>query len=159
MAEDARITRALVDVVHQWLLVRRETTPLRDLEEEMGLSRSTIHKFERQKSYPRHIWPKLRAWYVKDRQARYGPAADEDPVAQVLGALRNLSHVPASQKPRAMKALAQAHRELCTTLAVPCPAWVKLLEEMADAEALQHPPRHESEYRIPVRRSQPGDEG
>jgi hypothetical protein len=158
MAEDARITRALVDVVHQWLLVRRETTPLRDLEEEMGLSRSTIHKFERQKSYPRQIWPKLRAWYVSDRQARYGAAPDEDPVSHVLGALRNLSHVPASQKPRAMKALARAHRELCTTLAVPCPAWVELLDEMADAEARQHPPRHESEYRIPPRRN-PRDEG
>lgn len=158
MADDARSSRALVDVVHQWLLVRRETTTVRDLEAEMEIARSTISKFERQKSYPRQIWPKLRAWYIKDRQAKYGAVSDDDPVDQVLSILKTLSRVPASQKPAAMKSVALHYRAMHEGLGVPCPPWVDLLDEMADAEAREHPPRHEAEYRLPPRKPRRGTE-
>lgn len=135
--------------VHEWLVYRHEVvrTPFRTLAAEMDLPKSTVQQFYARKSYPYKIWPKLRRWYVADRQAR--TTDDEPPDLLVQSALYILSGAPNATRPKFIRKLVASFREMYAAEKLPVPQWIDLLEETGEMAARAPEPLEDFEYRIP----------
>lgn len=128
--------RAYVDLVHEYLVHRREVlrTPIRALEAEIGISRGAIDNFHKRKATPGKNWPKLRDWYMATR-AKHIDEYQTPPELMVAGALQTLSLLPNSIRPEALRATAEHYRKLHESLKIPQPEWVGMLIELAEKES------------------------
>ena len=110
-----------VEPVHQWLVYRREVmhTPLRTLAEEIGISKSGLDQFYKQRSYPGKVWPKLREWFVKDQTKHRGtPRETPDELIELMVNLRSL---PVQELPGAMREAAAFYRGVYERRNLPVP--------------------------------------
>jgi len=133
MSASSAAKREFVDQVHAWVVYRREVmhTPLHTLEAEIGISRSAVNKFYRQRSNPIKNWPKLRDWYIRTRGAK----VDEyqtPPELMVASALQLVSQLPNSRRPSALRATVEHFRAIHAGL--PIPEWVEMLDDLVRRE-------------------------
>lgn len=134
----------LVEVVRAWVEFRLNMKgSLRDLADEAEVSKSAVDNFVKGDS-PEKIWPKLRAWFVRDRKSRYG-SLQEPPVMALL-MLEAVAAIPAARRTEALvkliDALEAAHREAYA----PMPEWIDELRALAEREGAVFPPVTPVEY-------------
>jgi hypothetical protein len=139
-----------VRLVHEWLVYRRDVTrtPLRTLAAEIGISKSAVDHFYRQRS-PEKNWPKLRDWYMGQRE-RHVDEYQTPPENHLLSALHTFSTVPKAMRGEVMLDVAESYREIFTKHHIPVPEWVRMLTSTAEQE-LRGGPSDEPDLRIPAR--------
>jgi hypothetical protein len=127
-------TGAVVDLVRQWVVYRREVTctPLRTLAAEIGITRSALDRFHKVRSRPGKNWPKLRDWYMRTRESRARDEYQTPPEELLASALHTLTGLPNSERARAVRIIANNYRALYVELNQPLPEWVMMLTEVAD---------------------------
>jgi hypothetical protein len=122
----------------------RAGTSLRELAKEMRVSKSAVdalvhaHDGHRRMPQPHVTWARLRAWYLRERQASGG--ALEDPVDMALVADQVLGDIPASDRPSAALQLLASVGEIYDRFDTTRPAWLRRLLEPADASEPSSPP-------------------
>jgi hypothetical protein len=109
-------------------------TPLRTLEAEIGISRSAVDKFHRQRSHPGKNWPKLRDWYIQMRQNRAREEYQTPPQLLVDSAVLLMSQMPYSKRVDAVRMLAESLRTIHAELKEPQPEWVRLLADSLEGD-------------------------
>jgi hypothetical protein len=119
--------------VHAWVVYRREVmrTPVRTLAGEIGISKSSLDKFHKERCRPGKLWPRLRDWYMRTR----GTKTDEyqtPPDLMVASALQLLSTLPNERRAVAMRALAEQMKGLHAGL--PTPEWIGMFADLAERE-------------------------
>jgi hypothetical protein len=119
--------------VHAEVVYRREVvrTPMRTLAAEIGISRSAVEQFHKQRSRPGKNWPRLRDWYMRTR----GTKSDEyqtPPELMVASALQTLSGLPNAKRAQALRVVAETYRGLFIDLKEPLPEWVQMLTDLAN---------------------------
>jgi hypothetical protein len=143
-----------VEQVHAWLVYRREVThtSVRGLAAEIGISKSMVETFYKQKSHPARIWPKLRDWYMRTRNATPSGGYTTPPIIQLIGALELVESFPGPARARAMRALANWIRETAQAERVPLPRVVEMLEkadESTTPESIREKIRHLPASEVP----------
>jgi hypothetical protein len=123
-------------MVHEWLVYRREVTrtPLRTLATEIGIPKSTVEKFYKEKFRPSKVWPKLRDWYMRDRQNRHADYRTP-PEDMVMRAASIADDIPAAMRGATLRDLAAFCRERFEKSNVPCPEWVEMLAALAEEQS------------------------
>jgi hypothetical protein len=109
-------------------------TPLRTLEAEIGISRSAVDKFHRQRSHPGKNWPKLRDWYIHMRQIKAREEYQTPSALLVDSAVLMASQLPNSERAHALQAVAETFRALYAKSNMPPAEWVRMLTELAERE-------------------------
>lgn len=144
MHEGSRPTPKHVGRVHEWLVYRREVTrtPFRTLAAEIGIPKSTVEKFYKEKFRPSKVWPQLRDWYMRNRQSRHSDYRTP-PEDMVMSALRTVDDIPAAMRGANLRDLAQFYQQMFEKSNVPCPEWVRLLGALAEEQAGADDPREE----------------
>ena len=147
---EAKLSRAaLVERVRAWVEVRLQETSLRDLADETGIAKSTIDKFVRGNTVPdNRTWPKLRLWYLQDRQARR--ASMHDPESMALLFLTTLENIPARARTSAIRSMVDYLRMLHREASAPEPEWLDVLLRWSE-EGAAIPQRPEPEAPKPRR--------
>jgi hypothetical protein len=133
----------LVEVVRAWAEFRLNPGSLRDLAEEADVSKSAVDNFVKGDS-PEKIWPKLRAWFLRDRRARYGSL--QDPPAMALLVLETLAAIPAARRTAALVSIIDAFEAVHRDAYAPIPEWVDELRGLAAREGAVFPPVAPVEY-------------
>ena len=145
MGEGSRPTPRHVAAVHDWLVYRHEVTrtTFRALAAEIGIPKSTVQKFYKEKFRPSRIWPKLRDWYMRDRHNRHA-GYRTPPEDMVMRAVSSLEEFPAAMRVAKLRHLAAVYREMFEAEKLPCPEWVGMLAALADEQAGGGAPREEA---------------
>ena len=140
----------VVRAVHQWLVYRREVTrtPVRALAAEIGISKTAVDEFYKQQSYPGKIWPKLRDWYMGQRERRLDDY-QTPPEEILLSSLHTFATVPKGVRGKVMRDIAESYRAVFTRHRLPVPEWVRLLTDTAEHE-LKAGPSDEPDLRVPL---------
>ncbi|HEX6161701.1 MAG TPA: hypothetical protein VF111_16110, partial [Thermoanaerobaculia bacterium] len=128
-------TKVHVDLVHRWLVYRREVlrTPVRTLAAEIGISKSAVDRFYKLRSHPGKNWPRLRDWYMGMRNTEV-EEYQTPPELTLASALHTLAEVPSNQRAHALRVTAENFRALFGELKMPMPEWVRMLSDVADRE-------------------------
>lgn len=136
IGEGSRPTPKHVATVHEWLVYRHEVTrtPFRTLAAEIGIPKSTVQKFYKEKFRPSKVWPKLRDWYMRDRQNRHAEYRTP-PEDMVMSAVRIVDEIPAAMRGANLRDLAEFCREMFEKSNVPCPEWVGMLAALAEEQS------------------------
>ena len=144
MHEGSRPTSKHVARVHEWLVYRREVTrtPFRTLAAEIGIPKSTVEKFYKEKFRPSKVWPQLRDWYMRNRQSRHSDYRTP-PEDMVMSALRVVDDFPAALRVAKLRHLADVYREMFAADGLPCPEWVGMLAARAEEQTGADDPREE----------------
>lgn len=147
--------RVHVDTVRAWVAVRVQETSYRALAEDLSVGKSTLEKFVKKKANPSKIWYRLRQGYLQDQKERMGSLQDPTDMAILL--LEAVSNVPAEERGRAIRALADTLERIHRDTHAPHPDWLPHIREIADeADAAAEQRRlREAEARPP----QPGRRG
>jgi hypothetical protein len=121
-----------------WMAERRKRTSVRDLADEIGISKSAldgmVQAFNQVREIPQpHLnWQKLKDWYLRQKHSE--PGGIRDPVDMGLLALDMLSELPEAERREAARELVEAMREIFRRRKRPLPAWVVRLAQALDAE-------------------------
>ena len=144
----------LVEVVRAWAEFRLNIKgSLRDLAEEADVSKSAVDNFVKGDS-PEKIWPKLRAWFLRDRRTRYGSL--QQPEVMALLVLESLAAIPAARRTEALVKLLDAFEAIHRDAYAPLPEWLDQLRSLAERDGAVFPPPAPVEYPR-VRRPKDGD--
>ncbi|HSU15646.1 hypothetical protein [Longimicrobium sp.] len=138
--------------MHDRVVYRREVmrTPIRTLAAEIKISKSAVDAFYKSRTYPGKVWPKLRDWYMGQRERQLDDY-QTPPENHLLSALHTLSTFPRERRAEAMRVMAENYRSLNQAMGLPVPEWVGMLSEMARREQISGP-SDEPELRIPLPR-------
>lgn len=107
---------------------------MRTLAAEIGISRSAVDKFHKQRVNPKKNWPKLRDWYMRTR-GRKTEEYQTPPDLMVDFALMTIRSLPKSKRPQAIRLIADLYRDLHTEPGIALPEWVQMLGDLADKES------------------------
>jgi hypothetical protein len=136
--------------VYDWVIYRREVTEtaIRVLAKEIGIPKTTLEEFAAGHTNPHKIWPKLRDWYIKDRQ-RPPDETPSRPEEIILSILHTLGTIPHHRRAEAMLLIAERYRTLHQQIGIPVPTWVEMLAEVARRE-ISDPAGSEAGMIIPL---------
>ena len=118
-------------VVHHREILRR---PVRTLAAEIGISRSAVERFHKERPHPGKNWPKLRDWYIRMRQIQAREEYQTPPDLLVDSAVLLVSQMPSSKRADAVRMLAESIRTIHAELKEPQPEWLRLLTDSAERE-------------------------
>jgi len=125
--------REFVEQVHALVVYRREVmrTPVRTLAAEIGISKSAVDKFHKERSHPGKLWPRLRDWYMRTHATKHDEYRTP-PELMVASALQLVSQVPKDLRAAAIRATAEQLKAFHPVM--PDPNWIEMLSEIADRE-------------------------
>ncbi|HSU12894.1 helix-turn-helix domain-containing protein [Longimicrobium sp.] len=121
------------------LAERRRRMSLRDLADEVGISKSAVDTMVkaweavREVPQPRSNLPKLKVWYLRQKQEEPGGLHD-DPIDMGILALEMLAGLPAAEQHDAARELVEAMKGIYERRKRPLPVWAVRLAESLDEE-------------------------
>jgi hypothetical protein len=119
------------------LAERRRRMSLRDLADQVGISKSAVDTMVkawdavREVPQPRSNLPKLKVWYLRQKQEEPG-GLHHDPVDMGILALEMLAGLPAAERRDAARELVEAMTGIYQRRKRPLPPWVVRLAESLD---------------------------
>ena len=119
-------------VVYHREVLRR---PVRTLAAEIGISRSAVERFHKERPHPGKNWPRLRDWYIQMRQNRAREEYQTPPSLLVSSMLLGVEQLPNAARADALRALADTWHALYAKSNMPSAEWVRMLTELAEREA------------------------
>ena len=122
--------RVHVDTVRAWVAVRVKETSYRAVADDLSVGKSTLEKFLKRRANPSKIWYRLRQGYLQDQKERKGSLQDPTDMAILL--LEAVSNVPAEERGKAIRALADTLAQVHRDTHAPAPDWLPHLHEIAD---------------------------
>ncbi|HET7463832.1 MAG TPA: hypothetical protein VFJ82_21430 [Longimicrobium sp.] len=125
--------REFVEQVHALVVYRREVmrTPVRTLAAEIGISKSAVDKFHKERAHPGKLWPKPRDWYMRTHAIKHDEY-QTPPELMVASTLQMLSQVPKDRRATAIRATVEHLKVLHAGM--PPLEWIEMLSEIADRE-------------------------
>lgn len=129
-------SQANVERVHALVVYHREVLrrPVRTLAAEIGISRSAVERFHKERPHPGKNWPRLRDWYIQMRQNQAREEYHTPPDLLVDSMLLGVDQLPNSARARALRALAGTWRALYAESNMPPAEWVQRLADLAERE-------------------------
>lgn len=130
-------SKAAVEQVHALLTYHREVLrrPVRALAAEIGISKSAVERFHKERPHPGKLWPRLRDWYIQMRQTQAREAYQTPPQLLVDSMLLGIEQLPSSQRSHALRVLAETWRSLYAESKTPPAEWVQRLADLAEHDS------------------------
>lgn len=119
-----------MDTVRAGVAVRVQETSYRALAEDLSVGKSTLEKFVKKRANPAKIWSRLRQGCLQDQKERMGSLRDPTDMAILL--LEAVSSVPAEERGKAIRALADTLEQIHRDTHAPHPDWLAHIRETAD---------------------------